>query len=235
MENRIHFQAIKNKRKLHSNMKYNKITIDKQRNNKVTNRCIGGQILIELLKKYSIALNITTPISVGFIGYPNTEKSSVINSIKRQQSVGTSSMAGFTTKLKQIKLDKSITLIDSPGVILNDDDIETRLVLRNALKLQNIDPIEAVAHILTVANHKSLAAIYAIDMKKRRNFKSYEEFLSVLAFKMNHLKSGGVPDMFRTAQLMINDWNHGKIPFFVAPPQIIEENTEIRFVNGTIK
>jgi len=220
------------KRKLHSNMKFNKVTSDKQRNHSTTNRCIGGNILIELLKKYSISVNITTPITVGFIGYPNTGKSSVINSLKRQQSVGTSSTAGFTTKLKEIKLDSMIKLIDSPGVILNDNEIETRLVLRNALKLQDIDPIETVAHILTVANHVSLAKIYDINMGKKKSFKSYEEFLSALAFKVNHLKSGGIPDLFRAARLMVNDWNHGKIPFYVSPPKIIEKNTETKFVDG---
>merc|ERR1712154_245950 len=32
--------------------------------------------------------------------------------------------------------------------------------------------------------------------------------------------------------MMVNDWNSGKIPFYVAPPQIIEENTEVKFVDG---
>eukprot|EP01083_Nonionella_stella_P012759 36075_1 len=221
-----------NKRKLHSNLKFNKVTTDKQRNHSTTNRCVGGNVLIELLKKYSLSLNITTPITVGFIGYPNTGKSSIINSLKRQQSVGTSSTAGFTTTLKEVKLDKMIKLIDSPGVILNDNEIETRLVLRNALKLQDIDPIEAVAHILTVANHRSLAQIYDINMGKKRSFGNYEEFLSALAFKVNHLKSGGVPDLYRAAALMIHDWNHGKIPFYVTPPEIVENNMEIKFVDG---
>ena len=221
-----------NKRKLHSNMKFNKVTSDKQRNNSTTNRCIGGQVLIELLKKYSISCNITTPITVGFIGYPNTGKSSVINSLKRQQSVGTSSTAGFTTKLKEVKLDNMVKLIDSPGVILNDNEVETRLVLRNALKLQDIDPIETVAHILTVANHKSLAGIYKIDMGSKKSYKNYEQFLSALAMKLKHLRNGGVPDLYRAAQRMVHDWNHGKIPFYVSPPDIIEENTEVRFVEG---
>eukprot|EP00484_Ammonia_sp_Unknown_P010649 CAMPEP_0197055846 /NCGR_PEP_ID=MMETSP1384-20130603/74037_1 /TAXON_ID=29189 /ORGANISM="Ammonia sp." /LENGTH=541 /DNA_ID=CAMNT_0042489577 /DNA_START=84 /DNA_END=1709 /DNA_ORIENTATION=- len=221
-----------NKRKLHSNMKYKNATSDHQRNKSTTNRCIGGSVLIELLKKYSLAHNTTTPITVGFIGYPNTGKSSIINSLKRQQAVGTSSTAGFTTSLKEVKLDKMVKLIDSPGVILNDNEVETRLVLRNALKLQDIDPIETVAHILTVANHKSLARIYDIEMKQKQSFKSCEEFLTALAMKLGHLKSGGIPDLFRAAQLMVHDWNQGKIPFYVVPPPVIETDTEIRLVEG---
>merc|ERR1712079_327922 len=142
----------------------NKVTSDKGR--ATTNRCVGAKMVVELLKKYSLSVDVTTPITVGFIGYPNTGKSSVINSLKRSQSVGTSSVAGFTKILQMVKLDSKIKMIDSPGVILKDNEVETRLVLRNALKLQDIDPVEAVAHILTVANHRSLAKIYGIRMEK---------------------------------------------------------------------
>jgi len=216
------------KRKLFSNLKFNKVTSDRQRNSAATNRCVGGAVLIELLKKYSLAQNLSTPLTVGFIGYPNTGKSSVINSLKRQQSVPVSSTAGFTTTLKEVKLDAMIKLIDSPGVILNDNECETRLVLRNALKLQDIDPIETVAHILSVANHRALARIYELNGA----FKSCEEFLSILAMHLGHLKHGGVPDLFRAARLLVNDWNHGKIPFYVIPPSLVETNTEVKFVQG---
>lgn len=57
-------------RKLHSNMKFNKVTSDKGR--ATTNRCVGAKMVVELLKKYSLSCDKTTPITVGFIGYPNT-------------------------------------------------------------------------------------------------------------------------------------------------------------------
>merc|ERR1712190_149726 len=69
-------------------------------------------------------------------------------------------------------------------------------------------------------------------MGKKQSFESYEDFLSALAFKVNHMDSGGIPHLMRSAQLMVKDWNSGKIPFYVAPPQIIETNTEIKFVDG---
>ena len=189
-------------RKLQSNMGYKKVTSDKGR--ATTNRTVGAQMVVQLLKKYSLSQDKTTPITVGFIGYPNTGKSSVINSLKRSQSVGTSSVAGFTTTLQTVKLDSKINLIDSPGVILKDNEVETRLVLRNALKLQDVDPVEAVAHILTVANHRSLARIYDIKMPRGSySWGSYEEFLLALARKLERWKVGGTYDLEMAAKLMI--------------------------------
>merc|ERR1711971_864963 len=126
---------------------------------------------------------------------------------------------------------------DSPGVILKDDEAETRLVLRNALKLQHIDPIATVAHILTVANHRALAEIYSVPMGGRRGFSSVEQWLTALAMKLGHLRSGGVANLKRAARLMVNDWNHGKIPFYVTPPKERKEEGgegEVRVVQSGV-
>ena len=59
--------------------------------------------------------------------------------------------------------------------------------------------------------------------------------LSALAFKLGHLKHGGIPNLYRW-QLMVHDWNHGKIPFYVCPPEITEdENTSVKFVQVIFK
>lgn len=224
------------KRKLHSNVKYFGGRNDLQLRTKgMSNRSIGANHLLQLLKNYARSFNVKMPIKVGFIGYPNTGKSSVINTLKRMQSVGISALPGFTKKLTEVKLDSNIILIDSPGVILNDGEKKTRLVLRNALKLQNIDPIEAIAHILSVADHSSLANIYQLPAQQSitYHYSSVHTFLYALAVKLNHLRTGGVPNIYRSAQTMIHDWNTGKIPFYISPPKqaLIETDTEVKIVD----
>ena len=44
---------------------------------------VGVDALMGILKNYCRSLNIKTSISVGVVGYPNTGKSSIINSLKR--------------------------------------------------------------------------------------------------------------------------------------------------------
>eukprot|EP01083_Nonionella_stella_P156839 508334_1 len=59
-------------------------------------RCVGGDVILQLLKNYSRTLDLKQAITVGVIGYPNVGKSSVINSLKRSKSVGTSTTAAET-------------------------------------------------------------------------------------------------------------------------------------------
>ena len=61
------------KKKLHSNIKYNKVNTGDNKN-RVGNLCVGANVLMSLLQNYAKNLNIKVPITVGFIGYPNTGK-----------------------------------------------------------------------------------------------------------------------------------------------------------------
>jgi nuclear GTP-binding protein len=82
---------------------------------KSSNKCIGASTLMSLLsnycRKHDIKTSITVGIvgkfsnifsskkkkqNVGFLGFPNVGKSSVINSLKRSQACETGSMPGIT-------------------------------------------------------------------------------------------------------------------------------------------
>ena len=44
------------------------------------------------------------------------------------------------------------------------------------------------------------------------------DFLTKLAMKSGRLGKGGEPDLNSVAVNLINDWQRGKLPYFVAPP-----------------
>ena len=46
------------------------------------------------------------------------------------------------------------------------------------------------------------------------------DFLSKLALKNGRLMKGGEPDIKSVSVNMINDWQRGKLPFFVPPPKL---------------
>jgi len=79
-------------------------------------------------------------ITVGVVGFPNVGKSSLINSIKRCRAVSVKATPGSTQNLQEIKIDKNITLIDSPGVVLeNVNSIKDSLVLSSIIDYNQID------------------------------------------------------------------------------------------------
>jgi nuclear GTP-binding protein len=193
----------------------------------------GTDTLMQLIKNYSRSHDLKTAVTVGVVGYPNVGKSSVINSLKRSKAVSVSSVPGHTRTLQEVSLDSKINLIDCPGVIFDDQgssegtDGETglggsaqseersaSLLLRNCVRVEDIDdPEAAVDGILKRCAPERLMALYAIPAYTNTN-----EFLVHIAAKKGKLGKGGVADKAGAARSILQDWNTGKIPFYVLPP-----------------
>lgn len=98
-----------------------------------SNKTVGLDELMNLLKNYSrdqSSNKIMHSITVGVVGFPNVGKSSLINSLKRCRAVSVKNTPGSTTALQEIKLDKNVTLIDSPGIVLESEEkIRDSLIL----------------------------------------------------------------------------------------------------------
>ena len=177
--------------------------------------CVGADTLLQLLKNYSRNKDIKTSITVGVVGFPNVGKSSVINSLKRSRVVGVSPVAGFTKSLQSIQLDKKVKLIDSPGVLFQDSEKKDRLVLRNRMNPADLeDPVSIVLSILEKCNMEQLMIVYNLPRSD-----SPASFLAMLGSKRGRLHKGGVPDQKAAAREFLQDWNLGKIPYFVLPPK----------------
>mmetsp|Transcript_20376 Transcript_20376/g.37874 ORF Transcript_20376/g.37874 Transcript_20376/m.37874 type:complete len:504 (+) Transcript_20376:167-1678(+) len=176
--------------------------------------CVGADTLVQLLKNYSRNKGIKTSITVGVVGYPNVGKSSVINSLKRSRAVGVSPTPGHTKSLQIVQLDKKVRLIDSPGVLFLDSTDNDRLVLRNCFDPANIDNvIDPVTRLIEKCSAEQLMILYTLP-----RFQTPIEFLAALARKRGKLGRGGVPDQAAAARIVLQDWNSGKIPYYVSPP-----------------
>jgi len=179
--------------------------------------CVGADTLLQLLKNYSRNKGIKNSITVGVVGYPNVGKSSVINSLKRSRAVGVSPTPGFTKTLQYVQLDKKVQLIDSPGVLFQDSTQgmdSKRLVLRNCLSPAALeDPLSPVEDLLAITEHEQLMVLYKLP-----RFDTVTSFLLLIAQKRGKLSKRGVPDLKAAARIVLQDFNEGRIPYYVAPP-----------------
>ncbi|KAL3791079.1 hypothetical protein HJC23_012064 [Cyclotella cryptica] len=186
---------------------------------------VGTEGLLQLLKNYARSAGESkkskTCISVGIIGYPNVGKSSILNSLKRFRAVGVSPRPGYTTAMQEVVLDKNIRLIDSPGVVFDDDEDGTSkcgagAVLRNSVDADSIpDPIPAVEELLSRATMESIMMTYNIPAFPKGDVMT---FLAMAARSKGKVLKGGIPDKVMAARMVLKDWNKGKIPYYSIPP-----------------
>lgn len=151
-------------------------------------------------------------IIVGIIGYPNTGKSSLINSLIGKSSAGVGSDAGFTKSMQKIKLTQDIVLLDSPGIISEKEySQQDKEKISNHAKLgarsySQVKNPELVVATIIRDYPGVLERTYKINSKG-----DSEKLLEELGKRKGFLKRGGEVNEDATARLILKDWQTGKI------------------------
>jgi len=145
-------------------------------------------------------------VIVGVVGYPNTGKSSVINALKGRSSAGVSPISGFTKGKQNIKVDNKILVIDTPGV-LAEDDVNSSSESALRASSTKVDDPEMVVFDLIKKFKLEIMIFYDIE----GSFSDEEELLEAIANKLNRKRSGGIPDTETTAKIILQDWQKGRI------------------------
>jgi nuclear GTP-binding protein len=128
-------------------------------------------------------------ISVGFIGYPNTGKSSIINTLRKKRVCKTAPIAGETKVWQYITLMKRIYLIDCPGITMPEGD-DADIVLKGVARVENIkDPQQYIPRLLERVQRKHMERTYEIS-----GWSDSTEFLALLGRKGGRLLKGGEID-----------------------------------------
>ncbi|NWS52815.1 NOG2 protein, partial [Chunga burmeisteri] len=174
----------------------------------------GKGAFIQLLRQFGKLHSDKKQISVGFIGYPNVGKSSVINTLRSKKVCNVAPIAGETKVWQYITLMRRIFLIDCPGVVYPSGDTETDIVLKGVVQVEKIkSPEDHISAVLERAKPEYLRKTYKID-----SWKDTDDFLEKLASRTGKLLKGGEPDLQTVSKMVLNDWQRGRIPFFVKPP-----------------
>ncbi|PIN94350.1 GTPase [Candidatus Pacearchaeota archaeon CG10_big_fil_rev_8_21_14_0_10_30_48] len=147
--------------------------------------------------------------NVGVVGYPNTGKSSIINSLVRKKKAPISSRAGTTHGPQWVKLKEGIRIIDSPGIIPLKQTDEIRYALIGSKNPEKIKDLELVAHkiIELFSESENLEKHYNIELKSE----DPEEIIQEIGRKKGFLKKGNQVDETRVAITLIREWQSGKL------------------------
>mmetsp|Transcript_34972 Transcript_34972/g.70742 ORF Transcript_34972/g.70742 Transcript_34972/m.70742 type:complete len:524 (-) Transcript_34972:1449-3020(-) len=185
----------------------------------------GKGALISLLRQFGKLHPDKKQISVGCIGYPNVGKSSVINTLISKKSCKVAPIPGETKIWQYITLFRNIYLIDCPGVVVDTaGDTETDSVLKGVVRAERLEtPEDFIDAILETVKREHIAAQYGLPKDGDGTWKNSHELMEMIARKAGRLLKGGEPCIRSAAIYIINDYQRGRLPHYVAPPELKEE------------
>lgn len=113
---------------------------------------------------------------------------------------------------------KRIFLIDCPGVVYPSAETDTEKVLKGVVRVELVtNPEDYIVTVLERLRPEYVQKTYKID-----KWSDATDFLEKLAKKSGKLFKGGDPDIGSVAKMVLNDWQRGKLPFYV-PPDAFEK------------
>jgi nuclear GTP-binding protein len=186
----------------------------------------GKGALISLLRQFGKLHEDKKQISVGVIGYPNVGKSSVINTLISKKSCKVAPIPGETKIWQYISLFKRISLIDCPGVVVDTaGDTETDSVLKGVVRAERLEnPEDFIQAIVEKVKPEHIAGQYKFT-KDDAKWETTTELLETIATKAGRLRKGGDPCLRSAAITLINDYQRGRLPHYVPPPELKEEES----------
>ena len=169
---------------------------------------VSSQSHIGTLRLYRKIMELAKgeKVLVGVVGYPNTGKSTLINTLKGKHIARTSSVSGFTKGVQKIALNDKIMLLDTPGVLQNYGSDNTSLHMIGAVDVNKIrDPLTAALDIVDRMDGR-VEGYFQVEKHA-----DAMETMEQIALKKNLLLKGGLPDTVRAAKETIRLVQIGRI------------------------
>lgn len=156
---------------------------------------------------------------VGFIGYPNVGKSSVINVLMQKKKVSVALMPGKTKHIQTLFLpdDNELCAMDCPGLVFPSFSFsKADLVINGILPIDKIidylTPIQLVIYNI----HKCvLEGFYKLKLP---DLYSASQFLQVMASKFGYLTGRSIPNESKAAKIVLKDYISGNLLFCYTRP-----------------
>lgn len=155
---------------------------------------------------------INRPVRAMIVGIPNVGKSTFINSFAGKACAKTGNKPGVTKGKQWIRLNKTVELLDTPGILWPKFDNE-----KIANDLAFIGSINDQILNLTGLSLKFIESVkndYAGIFTSRYDIEEKDDGVTMLgdiAIARGCLKKGGEPDYDKAAALIFDDFRSGKL------------------------
>lgn len=151
------------------------------------------------------------PVRAMVVGIPNVGKSTFINSFAGKACAKTGNKPGVTKGNQWIRLNKSLELLDTPGILwprFEDQRVGLMLAFIGSINDEILNRDELAVELL-----KFLLAHYPEMIQERYHAEGEDamEVLSQIAKVRGCLMKGGEPDFSKAAAILIDDFRSGKL------------------------
>ena len=155
---------------------------------------------------------INWPVSAMVVGLPNVGKSTFINSFAGKACAKTGNKPGVTKGKQWIRLNKSVELLDTPGILwpkFEDQRVGLRLAMAGSIKDEILNIDELAFELI-----KYLKDEYPGIVGERFNVEEYEDALDTLK-EIGRVRGcivkGGEIDLSKASAIVMEEFRNGKI------------------------
>lgn len=156
---------------------------------------------------------INRPLRAMVVGIPNVGKSTFINSFAGKASAKTGNKPGVTKGKQWIRLNKSIELLDTPGILwpkFESEKVGERLALIGSINDDIINTEELAITLIRYVREKYAGAL--AERFKLENEDGEEIILlESMAKSRGCLKSGGNYDLAKISSIVLDEFRSGKL------------------------
>lgn len=172
------------------------------------------KLLEDKIKYYEEKGQSGRPLRVMILGIPNVGKSTFINKVAKRKAAVAGDKPGVTRGKQWINIDRSLDLLDTPGILwpkFDSQEVGELLAITNAIKSDVLDKETLGANFML-----RLRAMYPEALMQRYKFEPDPEangfeLLEQAAKKRGFLVSKGEYDIERMANTLLGEYHDGKL------------------------
>lgn len=154
---------------------------------------------------------LNRPVRAMVVGIPNVGKSTFINSFAGKACAKTGNRPGVTKGNQWIRLNKSLELLDTPGILwpkFEDQQVGLKLALIGSVNDEILNKDELAMELI-----RFLTREYPHVLSEKYGIKSEDvlEGLKQVARVRACLAKGGELDLMKASNLLIDDFRNGRL------------------------